>query len=287
MPVGRGPRSGFTLVELLITLVLLLLVGGITYQVIITQQRVSRRQAEQVALQANIRTGALVLPNELRELGHGASGTDLLAMHADSITYRAMRAVALACRAWQDSVWIRGDRYFGYRQPVAGRDSVFLFVDGNPATSTDDRWVALGLQGVAPAGGTCAPGVPARRLRFTTPLSAADLAGVVVEAPLRTYEIMQVKEYVSNGQNWLGARSISAGETVQPVLGPLAADGLTLTYRDSTGAVTTVRGRVRTIQVTIRGVTDEAVRNGAGQGALAFLADSLVTTVALRNTPGL
>src|SRR6185295_12727343 len=63
-------RRGFTLVELIITLVLMLMVAGVTYGLLVNNQRVSRAQTSQVSLQDNVRSGALILGNELREIGY-------------------------------------------------------------------------------------------------------------------------------------------------------------------------------------------------------------------------
>jgi hypothetical protein len=46
---------------------------------------------------------------------------------------------------------------------------------------------------------------------------------------------MQIKLYQSQGNYWLGARSVSAGEVIQPVLGPLDNNGLSFAFRDSAG----------------------------------------------------
>ena len=61
-------RHGFTLIEVLIALVIMGIVTGAVYQLLNTSQRLSLAQAEQVSLQSNVRTGSVVVPNELREL---------------------------------------------------------------------------------------------------------------------------------------------------------------------------------------------------------------------------
>ena len=274
---------GFTLVELLVALVLLVMVGGSIYQVLVNQQRLSRAQSELVALQTNVRTGALLLGTELRELATGPAGSDILQMGGDSISYRAMRGTVIACQRARTEVRVLASPFYGFRQPQAGRDSLLLFVEGDSTRSTDDRWVALPITSVT-GGSTC--GARAATVLATdidtivTPLSAIKL-----DAPARTFEVMQLKLYQSGGQYWLGARSASAGETIQPVLGPLLANGLALTYLDSTGVVTTNRQRVRTIQIMIRGVTDRTVRTAASAGQLALVRDSLAAQVTLRNAP--
>ncbi|HEX6105720.1 MAG TPA: type II secretion system protein, partial [Gemmatimonadales bacterium] len=80
-------HRGFTLVEILIALVIMGLVTGALFQLLTNTQRLSRAQAEQVDLQANVRAGSLVVPNELRELntvvGGGADQNDVLLANPD------------------------------------------------------------------------------------------------------------------------------------------------------------------------------------------------------------
>jgi prepilin-type N-terminal cleavage/methylation domain-containing protein len=49
------PRSGFTLVEILVALVIMGVVAGAVFQLLINSQRLSRFQTEQVSLQSNVR----------------------------------------------------------------------------------------------------------------------------------------------------------------------------------------------------------------------------------------
>ena len=58
---------GFTLIEVLVALTIMGIVTGAIYKLLNTSQRISLAQAEQVSLQSNVRTGSLVVPNELRE----------------------------------------------------------------------------------------------------------------------------------------------------------------------------------------------------------------------------
>ena len=62
------PRRGFTLVEVMIALVILGIVTGAIYRLLDANRRIAVAQAEQVMLQSNVRTGSLIVPNELREL---------------------------------------------------------------------------------------------------------------------------------------------------------------------------------------------------------------------------
>ncbi len=279
-------RHGFTLVEILISLVILSVVTGAVYQLLTTTQRLSRAQAEQVSLQSNVRTGSLVVPSELRELNTVVGGTidqnDVLIMADDDITYRAMRGFGQLCESPTTTTTLRILRasYSGYRDPLAGRDSVYVFLDGDPDVSSDDGWMPLRITAVA-SGNVCPGG--AAGLTLTTAASAA-LPGLPVRTPVRTYEVMQLSLYDADGRSWLGARSASAGEAMQPLLGPLTAgDGFLLEYLNSAGATTTDETAVKSIRITVRGETDEVVRSG-GSGYMGRPEEELVTQVLLRNS---
>ena len=105
-----------------------------------------------------------------------------------------------------------------------------------------------------------------------------------VGTPVRCYETMELSLYANGGKSWLGMRSVSAGGALQPLLGPLAdTDGLGFTYLDSTGAGRRRRQHVKSIVVPIRGVTSQQVSTSGGNTYNAYVQDSLVTQVSLRN----
>ncbi len=281
-------RRGFTLVELLVALVLLSIVGGVIVRLLASSQRLSRQQSEQVLLQGNVRTGALLVPSELRELSIGATRTDLVAIGANDITYRALRASGVACQViagTPGSVRLRSSVYFGYRTLAATRDSLLIFMDENPDVTTDDRWSAFAVTGT-PTTGTCPDGQPAVVVPAT--VHADSVSKMQIEAPVRSFEVMQLALFQQGAKYWLGARSVSADPTsaLQPVLGPLRSDGLQITYLAANGSATTVATQVRTIEVTIRGLTQHTV-TGTGNTSLQLAQDTLVTRIRLRNAPAL
>jgi prepilin-type N-terminal cleavage/methylation domain-containing protein len=281
----KGHR-GFTLAELLIALVVMGLVAAGLARVFITQQRLTVAQVEQASMQANVRTGTLILANELRELATGVSGgVDIQSFTATSLRYRAMRSLGLACRVTSTSVRLRANPLFGARPITPGRDSMLVFVEGNPSTDSDDRWGAFRISAVANS--TCPlDGTPAITLSTSISTFTYPLASFVLDAPVRTYEVMELAPVLAGGHNWLGARSVSAGEVLTPVAGPITVAGLSFEYLDRYGNVTGTRSNIRSIRITLRGQTDWDVRPGGAIGvALQPLTDSLVTTVTLRNAP--
>jgi prepilin-type N-terminal cleavage/methylation domain-containing protein len=278
-------RRGFTLVELMVAMVMMLIVMGAVYKLMLSTQRLSRAQAERASLQSNVRMGSLVVLNDLRELGTVAGGVanqnDILAMAADDITYRAMRGIGFICQAPTGTlVRIARTGFSGYRDPQPSRDGFYVFIDGDPDTETDDAWLPVAITGVSTA--TSCPGTTGAGITLTTD-NTPGLVGLAVGTPIRIYEVMELKLHVADGKSWLGARSISAGEAIQPVLGPLAdGNGFQLEYLDGAGAATANLTAVKSIRITLRGISDGAITPGI-EGSMTRVQDSLVTQVALRN----
>lgn len=269
-------RRGFTLVEALLAVVLLAIVGQSILRLLTVSQRLFRAQSERAALQATVRAGTSLLPAELRELGPG----DILALAPDQIVYRAMRSAGVACAVTAGTVHLRRELLYGYRSIAAARDSLLLFVEHDPSTGADDAWEILPISG-PPVAGVCPDSGAAIVVPTTVP--AATIGAVVLDAPIRTFELMQARLYQSGGQYWLGSRSVSGGESqVQPVIGPLAPDGIRFRYLDSGGVPTSLPAAVRLIGLTVRGVSDRAIVTPTAQGPV-MVADSLSADIELRN----
>jgi prepilin-type N-terminal cleavage/methylation domain-containing protein len=278
-------RRGFTLVEIMIAMTLMLIVSGAAFKLLVTTQRLSRSQAERASLQSNVRMGSLVVLNDLRELstfvGGAADRNDILDAQVSDITYRAMRGMGFICQAsTATQIRVARSSFSGFRDPVAGRDGLYVFIDGDPDTEADDTWLPVAITGVAT--GTACPGALGD-ITLTTP-NTAGLVGLSVGTPIRVYEVMELKLHQADGKSWLGARSISAGEAIQPVLGPLVdGNGFQMEYLDAAGAITANLTAIKSIRITIRGISDGAVNPGV-EGSPTYVQDSLVTQVALRNS---
>lgn len=293
---------GFTLIETLIALVLLGLVSVVIYRMLITTQRVTDAQAERGDLQVNLRAGALVIPNELRQITIGTGTTldtisDIRAVTDTSITYRAMRGFYTICATPATALTLTVTNAAGfsseYRTPTTS-DSAFVLWEGDTTKTSDDAWVQVGLAGVTSttcvyAGATrsaytfvfAGTGIPAASFPFTK---------IQPGSPVRTYETVLLSLYASGGQQWIGMQ-VGSG-TMQPVVGPLAPTtgglyGFQLTYYDSTGTALAASAanvpKIRTIKIALRGVTNDQVAL-AGR-TRSVIKDSLVTYVTLRNAP--
>jgi prepilin-type N-terminal cleavage/methylation domain-containing protein len=278
-------RRGFTLAEILVALTLMLIVSGAVYKLLVTTQRVSRDQAQRVNLQSNVRVSTLAVLNDLREIGTFTGGTgdrnDILSIAPSAISYRAMRGAGFICAApTATQIRISRSSFSGYRDPQPGRDAFYVFLDGDPNTETDDTWLPVAIAAVSSA--TACPGTLGDGITLTTADTPA-LASLAVGTPLRFYEVMELTLLQVDGKSWLGARSISAGEAVQPVLGPLAEEnGLQFEYLNAAGATTADLTAIKSIRVTIRALSEGQVHAGL-DGGLTQVQEELVTQVALRN----
>jgi prepilin-type N-terminal cleavage/methylation domain-containing protein len=275
-------RRGFTLIELLVSLILLVIVGGGIYEMLITVQRVSRKQAEVSNLQGNLRAGMQLIQSELSEVFSNANApsSDIESMSATAFRYRAMRGIGEACDAQTNFVKIRQPTWSG-RVPAAS-DSLYVYWDKDTTKTVDDQWIPVGFTAATPA--TCPDGVT---VAWHLPLGGTGLATqaatIYPPIPIRTWEPMEIGSVTDNGQLWLGIRKVNTEATLVPVIGPLAANGLNFEYRDKDGNVTADVNYVKSILITMWGITDRTVSTGLGS-ALGNVRDSLQVRVELRNS---
>jgi prepilin-type N-terminal cleavage/methylation domain-containing protein len=278
-------HKGFTLIELMIGIIIMLVVSGSIYKLLTTTQRVARAQAERTDLQSNLRAASIVVPTELREINTVVGGTvsqnDILSMTATSITYRAMRGIGYVCQVpLAGEIRLLASSWSGLRLPDAARDSAYVFIENAENLSSDDAWQPVRFTAVTAS--TCGA---AAAYSLTINPTVAALTSVPVRTPVRVYEVIELSLYNSGGQSWLGARSVSAGEVApQPLLGPLVgATGLAFSYLDVNGNVTAVPANVKSIRMTVTGVTSQIITRGA-TSQMSLLQDTIVSQVALRNS---
>jgi prepilin-type N-terminal cleavage/methylation domain-containing protein len=250
-------RRGFTLVEIMLATSAMLIVTGAVYQLLVTTQRLSSAQAAQLGVQTNIRGAVLAVLNELRELssleGGGGAQNDVLSTAPGAMIYRAMRGTGFTCQpATETEVRISRTSFSGHREPQAGRDSVLLYLVAAPETLP--TWVPAALtrvSAVAPCPGAAGDGIT------LTVSPIAGLAGTVAGTPVRFYEVMELRVYQSDGQSWLGTRSVSSGESIQPLFGPLTGpDGLRLAYLDASGGPANNLAAIKLVDVTVGGTSE-------------------------------
>lgn len=296
-------RRGFTLVELMVALALGLLVAGLIHRQLLHGRRVARAQLERIAMQDNVRVAALVLAGDLGLVGNdeitpeasaalGAPAelrSDLRAIQPGAVTYLAARGAGHVCEAAPGppaEILVADGAWRSQRAPRS-TDSLLVFVESDPVTAADDAWIHLGVlsSGVS----SCPTGEPALAIgvEVPAPLAVEVLGRVTSGSPILLMEVMQARYYASGGKSWLGLRSVSTGEAITPVAGPLADSaggvrGLTLRYLDAADTPTPDPAAVRALEVALVGVTDQPVH---GHDSRRALVDSfaLTTRVALRN----
>lgn len=117
IPVVRG-RSGFSLVELTVTMTIGGLLCVILAAALSGTQRLTRLQGERVAAAEARRVAASILAAELRYL---EPGTDLRILDRDSLALRAFRGSAVSCASKGGGTLVR---YRGLRAPEPAKDSV-------------------------------------------------------------------------------------------------------------------------------------------------------------------
>jgi hypothetical protein len=126
-------------------------------------------------------------------------------------------------------------------------------------------WISLAITSVS-TGLTCAASAGAA-ITLTTSASTWP-PEVSAGTPVRIFELMELKAYQSDGQWWLGARSVSSAEAIQPLAGPLdGVDGFQLEYLGRNGSPTADPNAVAGIRISVRGVNEELRRSGAAAAA--------------------
>ena len=250
MPLIRA-RAGVALLDLLLALVLFGLVGTVLCHSLLQQTRATRSVLDRVAAGLTLDQAGAFFTAELEGLGH--AGPDLLRLATDSLSYRAFRGTGLACEV--DPVRVVAS-LSGVRQPKPGRDSLLLFVARDDVTDSAVAWIAAPIISVRPA--VC-PGGAALELGTALDTSRSPVSALPPLVPVALFEVMQARAYQSQGQWWLGARSESGAETIQPLAGPFAPAGVTFEYTDSVGAPTLQPARARAIRVDLQAVTPGGV----------------------------
>jgi prepilin-type N-terminal cleavage/methylation domain-containing protein len=278
-------RRGFTLVELLIGLVLIGIVSAGVYRVLVNNQRIYEAQTQRIEMLQNIRAAAAILPAELREIS--ASDGDIQAMSATSIRFRAMRQLGFLCAApvlggANVVLAVRRAPFYGTRAFDFNRDSVLVYYEGDQQTRMDDGWVIGRINAIA--AGVCPDASPAwlltTSLFFDGGQSQVSQTGrILFGSPVRGFEPVTYSLYASGGRNYIGIQE--GGNAIQPLVGPLLANGLQMAYFDSTGAGTATPARVASIRITLRAETRRAFRQL--DQSIRSAVDSVTTWVSLRN----
>lgn len=279
-------RRGVTLIELVVAIALLTILAAATLRAMVALGRQSVAVAEHAAVQGGVRAGMLLARAELRELGSDGASSDLVRLAPDSVIYRATRGFGVTCAVWPTQLRILDAPPLPFsrvRNIAPGRDSLLLFVEGDTATTGDDRWIALPVlsAGASSCAGNAA--IAVETIDMVPYLPTAMLGDVEVGGPVRSFEVTRLAEYSSGGLRWLGLASVSGGETIQPLAGPLTGDGLSLEYFGEAGTVVVNPADVRSLRITLTGASERSVARAWTGGPQRVVAETVSTRLFLRN----
>jgi len=273
---GRNHR-GFTLIELLIGMVLGLIVLTGVVQMMVVQGKGYRKQRELIDVRETAREAVALLSWELRQSVVG--GSPLAAMASGMVALRSPRGLGTICAKHASlpryGLWKTGGNI------VAGvDDSALVYQLGR------DKWTVLKITAV---GTPAAMGVTACAWPGARPPDVVvefgvgtktDTSYIKIGAPFRSFRRVEYAQYQLNNRWWLG-RKVGAATSYDQLTGPLVApaNGLSFTYYDTLGVVTTNPSAVGSIAFTLR---TESFKNTNVGTTYVYQRDSLTTKVALR-----
>lgn len=274
----RNPGNrerGFTIIELLISMVISLMLLAAAYSVLITQVRSFEIQRGKMDARETLRGAASLLTSELRAAS--SSRGDLYAIAPQTITLRSLLGSGVIC----DTL---ANRY-GAWQPhgdfqATAADSVLIF------SHTSLTWHSVKVSQVwtDPAAGgipTCdwaggiVPGLVVQ-------VVAGDTAGMRIGSGIRAFRRIQYGIFQQDGRWWLGRKLASAG-SYDILTGPLSSpadSGLVFHYYDNAGAETADPTQVVRVELVLQAESYALARVGSGT---TLPKDSVAIMMFLRN----
>jgi hypothetical protein len=280
MPLTLHSRRGVTLLDLLVAVVLAALLAAPLLRLMLGQQRVAVASAERTSVRNSLIIAASFLTAAVREVATGPLDSDLMEASSNRLVFRAMRGFGVACTRSGNTLVIPAGSVPAGRPPRAAKDSLAVLLQADSGGASD-RWVALPIRAVA-AGGSC-DGRPALEITVALDTLRTDPL-IALPTPVRVFEVLEVRGYVESGALWLGARSLSAGELIQPVAGPFVGGGITFSPLDRSGSLTNDPRQVASIGVRLVARTERPV-SLSGEDR-RFVADSIIFRVGVRNADG-
>jgi prepilin-type N-terminal cleavage/methylation domain-containing protein len=296
----RSHRPGFTLIEVLLVVVLGTIIMGAAVQSLVSQERTHRTTGEMIRGQDALRTALGILEGELREVTSMAPAlagvTDLMVATRDSLQVRTQRKIGFVCSVHPSDkrlhVWSPDTRNQFRGPPGEGLpgDLLVVFADGQPNTSTDDRWYAGQVRTVGSSTATC-PFLPTDRQ--SDPKQRIDLdalgggdfgemaaSGINPGAPIRSFEQVTYGLFQFGGEWGLGLRRAGQTGAPDPLVIGLAGpgEGLVFTYLDQFGNDITADPVPTQTVAGVRVTAKTLPRPGSGATAV-----ELTTNIYFRN----
>jgi len=280
MTVRRGTfdrESGFTITELMISMMIGLILLGAVYKLMITQTGGYSKQRELADVRETARSATTLLSRDLRHAASG--GSAVVAMSANSITLRSIRGLGIVCAKHPTLARYALSGTAG-KIEAAADDSALIFQIGR------ERWQRIKVTSVGTPSAmgiaSCAwPGTRVPDVVIEVAVnSKSDTVGIKVGAPFRTYRRVQYAQYVLDDRWWLG-RKVGSAPGYEQLTGPLlASNGLTFAYFDTLGAPTAAPAAVGMVAFTLNAESYRKAR--LNSGVYEFQRDSLTTKVLLR-----
>lgn len=273
----RG-RRGFTMIELIVSLVIGLILLSSVVQMMIVQGKGYRKQREQVDVRETAREAAALLSWDLRQAA--VAGSPFVVMGANAVTLRSPRGLGTICAKhallpryglWKTAGSIQAtvdDTALVYQIGRGGWNKLKITNVGTPA--------AMGVNTCAWAGAR----PPDMVVEFAV-TALTDTSYIKIGAPFRNFRKVEYAEFQQNGRWWLGRKVGNAGSYEQltgPLLAP-GANGLAFTYYDTLGAVSANTNAIGTVAFTLR---TESFKNANTGSTFVYQRDSLTTRVAVR-----
>ena len=303
LTAARRSRAGLTLAELLVAITIGGAVMALVSAIALRQHRFYASTRAGLALAAELRETAAILPIDLRGVAVGAGDIRSGEARDTSLEFRATIVSAVICDVANDRVVLAptsaSDTAFAsFLTPPQANDTAWMLA----VIDTNESWLPRRIVATtATAAGNCAQGAPTLTgAALTTPRLSLTLDSLdAVARPggvLRVTRPVRYSIYRSSDGSWyLGQRdwnpSTGRFNTVQPVTGAFLAPvsgGLYMRYFDSTGAelppgAPSTRA-IALVGITIRAETKEAVElTGSRSTALLRRGDSMSLAIRPRN----
>jgi hypothetical protein len=310
---ARRRRAGLTLIELMISVVLLGLMGGLIIGFLLKQERFYTGANEMVLTRTQVKQAAVMMPSDLRSIS--AVGGDIYAMSDTSIEFRSTFGSSYLCSSTRASSQVaippltlaKGSALTVWSQQPTIGDSLMLYVDSTSTSAKDDSWSLHKITATGIAFSNASPGctsasgmmkstdVNASNPSYNFTLSPTQSATVSAGAAVRFFKKVHYSLYnAADGSWYLGYYDCRTGRvpvcnTIQPLAGPLRPyvnghpelAGLRFTYYDTTGAVTANRLNVSRISILLQGEATKTIQLAGGSPQT--FRDSLRVEVGLRN----
>jgi len=273
----RG-RRGFTMIEIIVSLIIGLILLGSVVQMMIVQGRGYRKQREQVDVRETAREAASLLSWDLRQAA--VAGSPFVAMGPNNVTIRSPRGLGTICA--KHALFARYGLWKTAGSILATVDDTALVYQIGKGAWNKLKITAVGTPAAMGVAACAWPGArpPDMVVEFAV-VATTDTSLIKVGAPFRNFRSVQYAEFQQNGRWWLGRKVGQAASYEQltgPVLAP-ASNGLALTYYDTLGAVTANTAAVGSVAFTIR---TESYKNATTGSSFVYQRDSLTTRVGVR-----